>query len=118
MLKWNHKTNMCNPVILHQCNKGYVCWCPQCDFIHVAFGTGILLLRPEQYLNFSEVIAHDLRTYTDPASREQKAFVYSTDSERVRIVLNYKELVELRRMLCESILMYEVHQLLKEPSGD
>ena len=103
---------MCRPLTLHHTDHGYVSWCNHCEHISVAFGNVLMTILPSQAGCFITLLSHDIQHYRNKISENEKAFIYNSDSNSVRLILNFKEIENLYALLYPSLLLYEAQQIL------
>jgi hypothetical protein len=103
---------MCSSVTLHHNEHGYVTWCKSCDYISIAFGNVIMTVLPGQVMRLMKILSHDIRRYKNKISEKEKAFIYHSDSDSMRLILNYAEINQLSKLLGQSMLMYEANLII------
>lgn len=111
---------MCKPETLHYNEHGYVSWCSNCRYMSLAFGNMMVAFGVRQAEAFVKVLSVDADQYAGKICVKEKAFVYNSDSQHVKFVLNYMEVEHLLELLNKALLMHEVKQLINgedpEPS--
>lgn len=103
---------MCKPITLHQNKHGCISWCPECNYINVAFGTILFALTPAQFNNFRYVLQNDLAHCVSGKNCCNKTLLYNTDSRNVNIVLSYRELVQLDSLVNYASLLYDAYVII------
>jgi len=109
---------MCKSVTLHHSEHGYVAWCGRCRHMSLAFGNMMVAFGVAQAEAFVKVLSADATQYAGRVCVKEKAFVYNSDSQHVKFVLNYTEVEQLLELLNKALLMHEIRALLGEETGE
>jgi len=109
---------MCTPETLFHNENGYVAWCRSCNYISLAFGTMMMSVKPEAIKALIGCLQADIERYKGCFCDVEKAFLYDTDSQLVKIVLNYREVLSLTDLLCQAMLIHRASLLLNEDENE
>jgi len=93
---------MCAFKTLHYGDDGYVVRCRQCDHIHIGFGTTVLALTYDQFLDFDRTVDEYYELHADDAQRHRKTIQIPTAARAVTLVYSPADLKKLARMLTKA----------------
>lgn len=103
---------MCNGEVLHTSYFGYVARCPQCQGLHLSFGTCWLTLTWEEFEYFLTGANQQLKENPEPEDPAEKTFFCETSSRQVKISLNYHELSALSKLMNQAACVIRARDLL------
>lgn len=105
---------MCNHKVLSHSRHGYVIKCSGCKHYQVAFGTTVLCLSQEQYLDLTTHMKDQYELYKHDNKDMQKIIHLPTYCEHAFMVLNVKELKNFMVLTREADLISEVQSLISK----
>jgi hypothetical protein len=107
---------MCTYKILSHTDNGYIIRCNQCSHYQIGFGTSIICLSDEQYLEFRNGMQEQFDCYEHDGFPFQKTIQLSTFSKNSCMALTLHELKNLTTMVEEASLLMQVEHILANAS--
>lgn len=102
---------MCSQELLHQNSIGCLLYCRECSGFHLGMGTSLLRLELAQLREFYDLIQEDIQSQPLPALA-WKRYAYTTDSDSVKLVFTYDELILLAELIGPGLVFYNAIRLL------
>jgi hypothetical protein len=106
------RVRMCKEDILHSSSFGYVARCPNCQGVHVSFGTCWLTLTREEFSFMLRGANEQLHGASVPEDPQEKLFVCETTSSQVKISLSYYELFSLSELMNQAACVLSARDTL------
>ena len=97
--------------------NGYIAICHHCGNYQLSFGTTGMCLMFEEFMVFSKRIFEEYRYIEFREIPNMKSIQIPTFSQDIQVILTYNELLQLRELLEEAIVLVQVYHLLdtREP---
>lgn len=108
---------MCKAKILSNNSFGCITTCKKSKQIHVGFGNLLLVLNQNEFSDFKNHISSLHQKHLKEMEEGKKLFI-RTKTQNLMIALNVTELNDLKNLLLEASLMFEVEQLLNLIQND
>jgi len=106
---------MCTTRILARSKAGFINQCTECENIHLAFGTALLSLRTEEYVEISSQIYYDVQHINDRINPNSKSIQIAHPMRpEFSLVLSKHELVQLNELVQEANILLSAYNLLND----
>lgn len=104
---------MCTTRILAQSKAGFINQCTECESIHLAFGTSLLRLTVEEFMEISSQIYYDVQHVNDRINPNSKSIQISHPSgSEFSLVLSMNELTQLNDLAQEANILLTAYNLI------
>lgn len=103
---------MCNFKQWSHSKHGYIIQCEDCKHFQLCFGTTMLTLREEEYIQFSEWVVYKQESLVPLPDKNLKCISLPTICPQVQVLVTEKELGNLYSLVQEADNEMKVNQLL------
>ncbi|GGH75217.1 hypothetical protein HNQ91_004644 [Filimonas zeae] len=103
---------MCNFKQWSHNKHGYIIQCDDCKSFQLCFGTTMLTLREEEYVQFSEWVVYKRESLVPLHDKNLKSISLPTVCPQVQVIVTEKELNNLYELVQEADNEMKVNQLL------
>lgn len=104
---------MCSYSSLNEDDNGQVVRCNECRHIHVYFGTAILALSDNEFLDFQRSVGMLARRHGGDVCRTVRHIRMATPATAVMLIFNADELMQLQKLLNGAAQVLQKEQLFK-----
>lgn len=104
---------MCAINTLVQEKYGYIATCEKCQVFYLTFGNFSMQLQEDDFRIYIEFINNFCKIHARERDHFCRSIKINTLIDNLQLILSYRELMQLREMMFEAILVYETEQLLQ-----
>jgi len=99
--------------ILAHSKHGYIAVCKNCGNYQLSLGTTGMCLNYEEFMSFSEMVFEESKFPEEIEMQNLKSIQIPTLNDNIQVVLTYNELLHLKNILEEALVMIQVHNILE-----
>lgn len=103
---------MCSINTLVQEQYGYIATCEHCQVFYLTFGNFSMQLQEDDFRIYMDFIQNFCKIYARKRDLFRRSITINTMIDNLQLVLCYQELMQLKEMMFEAMLVYEAEQLI------
>ncbi len=104
---------MCSINTLVQEQYGYIAACEHCQIFYLTFGNFSMQLQEDDFRIYVDFINNFCKTHARKRDLYCRNIKINTLIDNLQLMLCYQELMQLKEMMYEAMLVYETEQLIK-----
>lgn len=109
---------MCTTRILAQSKAGFINQCTECESIHLAFGTALLRLTVDEFMEISSHIYYDVQHVNNRINPNSKNIqIPHPSGSEFSLVLSTNELSQLNEIVQEANILLTAYNLISNDNN-